>query len=320
MTNRKRYTVSDINTNRFYQTPKFLFEGEFKKITNDAKVLYSLLKDRHELSLKNNWVNDNNEVFLVYTRENMADMLCVTQPTLRKAIDQLKQFGLMEEERVGLNKPNRIYLTAVDLEFSGLKESFSPECKNLSVKSEIIFQSKVKESFTQECKNLSPNDTNFNNTDLNNQSIYQPEEIQKNNDGLKDGLNDTNIYKTYKNIISENINYKFLKSQYIGEEEIIDEILELLTETVSSKKAQIRVCGEDTAADIVKSQLLKLNYEHITYVITSLNENQNKVQNIKAYLLTALYNAPKTCTTYYKNCANVDMRDGKTGFLMRMNK
>lgn len=59
----------------------------------------------------------------------MADMIGVSQPTLRKAIEQLKQFGLMEEERMGLNQANRIYLTAIDLENSGLKESFSPECK-----------------------------------------------------------------------------------------------------------------------------------------------------------------------------------------------
>lgn len=182
MNKRVRYTVTDVRNNRFFQMPKFLFEGEFKeKLNNDSKVLYSLLRDRHELSLMNNWVNVNNEVFLIYSREDMADMLGVSQPTLRKAIKQLKQSGLMEEERIGLNKANRIYLTAVDIESPGVKDSFTPECKELSDRNEKNFQSERKFSFSQECKKLSPNDTNINNIEFSNTDIqsinHNPGEI-----------------------------------------------------------------------------------------------------------------------------------------------
>jgi len=97
-----------------YQMPKFLFEGEFKVLSNNARALYMHLLDRQDLGLQNHWVNEKNEVFLIYSREEMADMLGVSQPTLRKAIMQLKQFGLMEEERIGLNRANRIYLMKVD--------------------------------------------------------------------------------------------------------------------------------------------------------------------------------------------------------------
>lgn len=69
MNTRVRYTVNDVKNNRFFQMPKFLFEGDFKdKLNNDSRVLYSLLRDRHELSLLNNWVNENNEVFFIYSR------------------------------------------------------------------------------------------------------------------------------------------------------------------------------------------------------------------------------------------------------------
>src|SRR5690554_2897761 len=102
---RTRYTIENVVNNRFYQMPKFLFEGEFKNLSNDARVLYSLLRDRHDLSLKNNWVNENNEVYLIYTREEMANILGCSQPTVRKAINQLKELDLMEEERQGLNRP-----------------------------------------------------------------------------------------------------------------------------------------------------------------------------------------------------------------------
>lgn len=163
---RVRYTINDVNNNRFYQLNKFLFEGEFKQLSNDDRVLYSILKDRHELSVANGWVNDKGEVYLIYTREEMADMLGCSLPTARKAIKSLIDRGLIEEERVGFNKPNRIFLTAVVIENKGQKKFFSPEGKNLSLQREKTFQSGEKKSFSLEGKNLSPNDTDINNTDF----------------------------------------------------------------------------------------------------------------------------------------------------------
>ncbi len=71
MNNRIRYTVNDIENSQFYQMPKFLFRGEFKDLSNNARVLYCHLKDRHKLSMKNKWINKDNEVYLIYTREDM---------------------------------------------------------------------------------------------------------------------------------------------------------------------------------------------------------------------------------------------------------
>ena len=111
MLNTGRFTLDIVDNSRFYQMPKFLFEGKLKHaLSNESKILYSLLKDRHDLSLKNRWVNENNEIYLIFTRDEMADMLACSKLTLRKTIDQLKQFNLIEEERLGLNKANRIYL------------------------------------------------------------------------------------------------------------------------------------------------------------------------------------------------------------------
>ena len=158
----RRYTKELIINNRFYQMPKFLFEGKFKKLSNDARVLYSLLRDRHDLSLANNWINERGEVYLIYTRENMAEMLGCSIPTARKAINQLIKYGLIEEERQGLNKPNLIYLTAISVE---------------NTRTEKIFQSREKEPFSQEGKNLSPNDTKYSETEFNDTDIiHLPEE------------------------------------------------------------------------------------------------------------------------------------------------
>lgn len=111
----KRFSVSEIRAERFLKLPQFLFEGELKKaVSNDAKVLYALLRNRFELSAKNNWVNSNGEVYIIFTREEMCDMLCCQQEKVRKLVKQLITAGLIEEERMGLNLPNRIFLIHPD--------------------------------------------------------------------------------------------------------------------------------------------------------------------------------------------------------------
>ena len=139
----KRYTVDEVQNNQFYQMPKFLFNDEFKKLSNDARVLYSLLRDRHQLSIKNNWVNDNNEVYLIYTRTEMEKMLGLSDKTVLKAVKQLTEHGLIEEVRQGINKPNLIYLSHQTIDTSGV------------VKSPI-----------QDSENLRCNNTDNNNTDI----------------------------------------------------------------------------------------------------------------------------------------------------------
>jgi hypothetical protein len=95
--------------------PKFLFDGEMKsELSNDAKVLYSLLRNRHELSLANGWVNKNNEVYIIFSRVDMCEMLGKSSKTVGKFMKELAEFKLIEEERQGLNKPNLIFLSYID--------------------------------------------------------------------------------------------------------------------------------------------------------------------------------------------------------------
>jgi len=113
MNNRIRVTINEAQRNTFYKLYKFLYSEEFKELGSDAREAYSLLRDRHELSVKNNWVNENGEVYLIYSRENLCKMLNVSENTVRKIINKLKQFNLIEEERMGQGKPNRIYIQTV---------------------------------------------------------------------------------------------------------------------------------------------------------------------------------------------------------------
>lgn len=111
----------------------------------------------------------------------------------------------------------------------------------------------------------------------------------------------------YREIIKENICYEYLLSDLPYEHDRLEEILELIVETVCSTKKYIRVAGSDYPAEVVRSRLLKLDMEHIKFVFSCLKENTTKIRNIKQYLLTTLYNAPTTIGSYYSALVQHDM-------------
>ena len=111
----------------------------------------------------------------------------------------------------------------------------------------------------------------------------------------------------YREIIKENIDYDLLLSDMPYDHDRLEEILELLVETVCSTKKYIRVAGTDYPAEVVRSRLLKLDAEHIKFVFGCLKENTTKIRNIKQYLLTTLYNAPTTIGNYYSALVQHDM-------------
>ena len=146
---------------------------------------------------------------------------------------------------------------------------------------------------------------------INNITINNINNNNNQSNQLTDRLIDINSeiqnYHHYKQIISDNIEYEYLSQDRYLDKGMLDEILEILVEAVITKKKTIRVCGEEKPADIVKSVFLKLNSGHIQYVLECLRNNTTKISNIKSYLLTALYNAPKTINAFYTNAAISDM-------------
>ena len=107
----------------------------------------------------------------------------------------------------------------------------------------------------------------------------------------------------YLEIIRENIEY-----DYQAEKEKVDELVEIMLDVVCSTSSTVRVNGENIPQEIVKSRFLKLDSSHIDYVLTALKKNTSEVKNIRAYLITALYNAPTTIDSYYTVWVNHDMR------------
>ena len=112
---------------------------------------------------------------------------------------------------------------------------------------------------------------------------------------------------TYREIIWENIEYGIIVQDKRLDRERLDEIVELLVDTVCSARQTIRVAGDDFPAEVVKSRLLKLDSGHIQYVLDCMAQNTTYVRNIKKYLLAALFNAPVTMDSYYSALVNHDM-------------
>ena len=152
--------------------------------------------------------------------------------------------------------------------------------------------------------NTNPQRTKKSKTDISrtHRSIYPAEPETA---GCQDGIDRMDMAETYREIIKENVEYDFLVPRY-GRERM-DETVELMLETVLSRRPYIRIAGDDFPREVVRSRFLKINSGHLEYVFDCIDKNVTKVNNIKAYLLAALYNAPATMDSYYRAEVNHDL-------------
>ncbi len=118
-------------------------------------------------------------------------------------------------------------------------------------------------------------------------------------------------YERYKEWFRTQLEIDILMLDHPTEKETLEGILDILAETCSSKKKEIRIAGDDKPKEVVKSRLMKLDSLHIQYVLDCLKENTSDVKNIKQYLLTTLFNAPVTISPYYQNRVNHDFYGAK---------
>ena len=156
-----------------------------------------------------------------------------------------------------------------------------------------------------------PNDTYYNNTDLsdndrNNIHLINPlsEEIKRQN-GRMDGMDVINAYTA---IVKDNIDYDTLIQECrLGDQQYIDEMVELIAETISFKRENMFIGNVEYPYQFVKNKLLKVDSSHIQYVLECLHDNTTKIRNVRAYLLTSIFNAPSTINHYYRAEVNHDL-------------
>ena len=279
----------------FYRVPKVLFTKEqFKPLSAEAKILYGIMLDKLDLSVKNNWGDDNGRVYIIYTIEQiMADMNCADQKAT-KLLDELeKKCGLIERRRQGLGKPNLIFVKNF---ITGVEGSVATQIQNREKHDSGAVN--ITTADYPKSRGINTNHNNTENSDIN--------PIQSGCDG--DEMDERNDYERY---FRESLSIDVLLRENLGEEETILGILDLMVDICCSKRSVIRIAGDDKPLAVVKSRFMKLNAEHIRYVLKCLSENTTRVRNIRQYLLTALYNAPATIRPFYQAWVNNDMATGQ---------
>ncbi len=352
----------------FYRIPKVLFTAEcFKALSCEAKVLYGLLLDRMSLSIKNRWFDEEDRVYIIFTVEDVMELLnCSRQKAIKNLaeLDSEKGIGLIEKKRLGLGKPNVIYVKNFIIKESPEQEEKEPEnagntqkYENHTSRSMENELPEVPKSYFKEYENqtsgsmknrlLEVPESNFkkcenhtsrsmenrllevpksysNNTDINNTDLSDTE--FSNTEYSKTDLNDTEpgvsvIYPNpiqsnlsisgtapdvmeemdaYRDIIREHISYECFQDGRYHRREDVDELVELMVEVMMlPDNGTVRIAGVEKPVAVVKNRFMKLEHGHIEYILTCLGANTTKVGNIKAYLLTTLYNAPLTISNYY---------------------
>lgn len=283
----------------FYRIPKVLFtEKRFQGISAEAKVLYGLLLDRMSLSARNGWLDEEGRVYIIFSVEDiMTSMGCANQKAAKLLYELESKCSLIERKRQGLGKPNLIYVK----NFVTPSESHFKKCENHDSGSVKIT--------SQESLKSHANNTENNNTEFSDTESFLFTSFRENHT-REPKRSEADQRQQYKDLIMENISYDTLLYDYPYDQDILSEILELMVDVVCTTKPTVRISGDDKPAEVVRSQFLKLDSEHIRFVMGGLKENTTRIRNMRQYLLATLYNAPLTIGNYYRSLVSHDMSEG----------
>ena len=290
------FGIEESEQYAFYRVPKLLFTSDrFWNLSTDAKMLYGLLLDRMALSQKNGWVDEQGRVYIIYTVENIMESLgCGNKKAIQLLAELENKANLILRKKQGLGKPNLIYVKKFTVVARAVERHFL-KCENDT-------------SGNFQTTSLEVSKEHGNNTDIKNTELSDTDSIFPSGNG---GMMDENDrYQEYFDYFSDQLSIDLLKKDYPYDSEMLDNILELIVETVCTKRPLIRIGAEERPAEIVRSRFMKLNAEHIRYVMDCFKENTTKIRNIRQYMLTTIYNAPTTIDTYYDALVRHDMSHG----------
>ena len=270
----------------FYRIPKALFqEQRFQNLSTDAKTLYGILLDRMSLSVKNEWFDKQGRVFIIFTIEDVKRALCCADNKATKLLRELENFGLIERKRRGLGKPSLVYVKNFSAESS--KERVKNRDNDDSCGSKIACQDPVKSRGIKKKENK---------TEMNNTNPILSDESEK--------MKNRELLEEY---FSHSLEIDLLLRLYPDDEDTLYQIVNLLVDTCATNRKLLHIAGDDKPAEVVRSRFMKLNADHIRFVLKCLAENSSPIRNMKQYLLASLYNAPTTMQLSYQNQTNHDL-------------
>ena len=240
-----RKNIKNQASQNFYMLHKALFVNEkYKKLSDSAKVTYAILNDRVSLSIKNNWVDDNGDIYFIFTNESLQNILDKSKNTITKIKKELQEVGLLEQIRTGFNRPNKLYLHDIETNISVEKniqnssETYdNKESQNLGLQNPEFWDSRISKLGTPESQVLDSNDTDYSDTNY----------IKTNYNDTND-LNDKKL--TYSSNHTNHSNHYYSK---FNDEALKFQLLEELPQSIQTYLSNFSV----TEIKLIKSVLLK---------------------------------------------------------------
>ena len=276
---------SEADDFTFYRIPKKIITSQyFKDVSYGAKMLYGLLFDRVGLSIMNSWFDEENRAYIIFSIQEIMDMMYCSKPTAIKFMSELEDVGLIERKKRGRGLTDYIYVKKVVDNEKVVKNVDHKELKD--------FTSNGQETEPQEVKAFNPNNTNINNNYFNDTYTIPPPKSRED----------------YEEIIKENIEYDILKLDFKGE--WLDNITELMLDVLCSDSKTIRVNQTNMPIEQVRKRYLSINDMHIRYLDDFVRKNDYEIHNFRNFYISAIYNAPIMIDSFYEEWVKEDMKRG----------
>ena len=258
------YKINETLNNKYYQIPQELFVNRLykEKLNSDSKILYAFLLDRLSLSQKNHWFDKEGRVYLIFTREEVQNKLCLSEKTVTKAFKQLNDVNLIAEKRQGLGKPNLIYVGKIQHE--NIKNFVGTE--NLQVLNSKNYSSAEVENTILDMENLPTINPNNIKTNIINTESINP---QSNEESIS--LND--------------VKEKCKLNEFATEEKsILEDVIDRLYYADSLKIGNVIITNSK-----ILSKISLINKNNLIQLL-DIARNNNSIKNITNYLVICLYN------------------------------
>ena len=258
------YKINETLNNKYYQIPQELFVNRLykEKLNSDSKILYAFLLDRLSLSQKNHWFDKEGRVYLIFTREEVQNKLCLSEKTVTKAFKQLNDVNLIAEKRQGLGKPNLIYVGKIQHE--NIKNFVGTE--NLQVLNSKNYSSAEVENTILDMENLPTINPNNIKTNIINTESINP---QSNEESIS--LNE--------------VKEKCKLNEFMKEEKsILEDVIDRLYYADNLKVGNVIITNSK-----ILSKISLINKDNLIQLL-DIARNNNSIKNITNYLVICLYN------------------------------
>ena len=258
------YKINETLNNKYYQIPQELFVNRLykEKLNSDSKILYSFLLDRLSLSQKNHWFDKEGRVYLIFTREEVQNKLCLSEKTVTKAFKQLTDVNLIAEKRQGLGKPNLIYVGKIQHE--NIKNFVDTE--NLQVL----------------------NSKNYGSREVKNTILDVEKFLTINPNNIKTNITNTNSINPQNNNVCISLNVVKEKCQLNDfskeEQTMLEDVIERLYYADTLKVGSVIITNSK-----ILSKLALINKNNLIQLL-DIAKSSNNIKNITNYLMICLYN------------------------------